>query len=129
VARSVDDVDLYAAVEDGRVLGHDRDASLALEIEAVHDPLDEALVVAKGAALPEHCVDERGLAVVNVSDDGHIPDVCPGGGIRCQGGSPCLNGCECRAPGSWSCSFSRPLRKRPPAAPRRAIIIARRARP
>ena len=27
--------------------------------------------------LPEHLVDERGLAVVNVGDDGDVPDVVP----------------------------------------------------
>ena len=32
------------------------------------------LVVAEGAGLPEHLVDERGLAVIDVRDDGDIAD-------------------------------------------------------
>ena len=75
VARRVHDVDLHVLVVDGRVLGHDRDALLALEVDRVHDPLDHVLVGAEDAGLPEHGVDEGGLAVVDVGDDGDIADV------------------------------------------------------
>ncbi len=69
VARRVDDVDLRVAVLHRRVLGEDRDALLALEIHRVHDPVGDVLVLAEGAGLPEHRVDERRLAVVDVRDD------------------------------------------------------------
>ena len=79
VARGVDDVDRHVAtgrvVAHGRVLGEDRDALLALEVHRVHDPLADVLVGAEGAGLPQHLVDERRLAVVDVGHDGHVPEV------------------------------------------------------
>ena len=75
VAGRVHDVDLHALVVDGRVLGHDRDALLALEVDRVHDPLGHVLVGAEDAGLPEHGVHQGGLAVVDVGDDGDVSDV------------------------------------------------------
>ena len=69
-----------SVVLDGRLLGEDRDALLALEIHRVHDPVDDRLVGAKHAGLPEHRVDERGLAVVDVGDDREIAQVVARGG-------------------------------------------------
>ena len=81
VAGRVDDVDLdvvagLCGVADGRVLGHDRDPLLALQVHGVHDPLGDGLVGGERAALLEEGVDEGGLAVVDVGDDG---DVAEGG--------------------------------------------------
>ena len=76
VARRVDDVDLEAAVADGRVLGEDRDALLALEVHRVEHALGHVLVLPEGAGLPEHGVDERRLPVVDVGDDRDVADVC-----------------------------------------------------
>src|SRR5262249_17618609 len=75
VTGGVHDVDLHVLVVNGRVLRHDRDALLALEIDRVHDSLDHVLVRAEDARLPQHRVDQRGLAVVDVGDDGDVPDV------------------------------------------------------
>ena len=75
VAGRVDDVDLDVVIEDGGVLGQNRDAALALQIVGVHDAFDQVLVGAKGAALPQHGVHQRGLAVVDVGDDGDIANV------------------------------------------------------
>ena len=75
VARRVDDVDLHPAVRDRGVLGEDRDAALALEVVRVHHALDDDLVGAEDAALVQHRVDERRLAVVDVGDDGDVPHV------------------------------------------------------
>ena len=77
VARRVDDVDLGVAEVDGRVLGQDRDAALALEVVRVHDALGDLLVGAEGAALAEQGVHERGLAVVDVGDDGDVAQLHP----------------------------------------------------
>ena len=85
VARGVDDVDPGVAPGDGGVLRQDGDAVLALEVDRVHDALDDRLVLAEGAGLPEHGVDERGLAVVDVGDDGEVSQVRADGGGR--GGS------------------------------------------
>ena len=75
VARRVDDVDLRVAVVDGRVLGEDRDPLLALEVGRVEHALAHVLVVAEGARLPEHGVDERRLAVVDVRDDRDVTEI------------------------------------------------------
>ena len=60
---------------DGRLLGEDRDALLALEVARVHDPVHDGLVGAEGAGLAQHRVHERGLAVVDVRDDGDVAQV------------------------------------------------------
>ena len=57
---------------DGGVLGQDRDAALALELVAVHGALFDALVGAEHAALAEHGVNQGGLAVIDVGDDGDV---------------------------------------------------------
>src|SRR5215470_11793459 len=75
VAGSVHDVDVDAPVGNGRVLGHDRDALLALEVDRVHDALGYRLVLAEEPRLPEHRVDQGGLAVVDVSDDRDVTNV------------------------------------------------------
>ena len=75
VAGRVDDVDLDAAVADRGVLREDRDALLALEVDRVEHALGDVLVLAEGAGLPEHGVDERRLAVVDVGDDRDVADV------------------------------------------------------
>jgi hypothetical protein len=75
VARRVHDVDLHVLVVDGRVLRHDGDALLALEVDGVHYPLDHMLVGPEDARLPQHGVHEGGLAVVDVRDDGDVADV------------------------------------------------------
>ena len=41
----------------------------------VHDPVDDGLVRPERAGLAEHRVDERGLAVVDVGDDGDVAEV------------------------------------------------------
>jgi hypothetical protein len=78
VARRVDDVELDVAVAHRRVLGEDRDALLALEVHRVHHALVDVLVGPERAGLPEHRVDERGLAMVDVGDDGDVADVLAG---------------------------------------------------
>jgi len=44
------------------------------QIVRVHDALGNSLVIAKSAALPEHGVNQRGLAVVHVGNDGDVAD-------------------------------------------------------
>ena len=72
VTGRVDDIDQDVLVVHGGVLRQDGDAPLALELVAVHGPLGHPLVDAKHPGLPEHGVDERGLAVIDVRDDGDI---------------------------------------------------------
>ena len=72
VAGRVDDVDLDVVIMNGSVLGQNGDAALALQFVGIHDALDEVLVGAECAALLQHGVDQRGLAVVDVGDDGDV---------------------------------------------------------
>ena len=75
VAGRVDDVDLHAAVGDGDVLGQDRDPPFALQVVGVEDLLADQLRIAVAAALAQHAIDERRLAVVDVGDNGDVADV------------------------------------------------------
>ena len=75
VSGRVHDVEANPVVIDGRLLGQDRDALLALEVHGVHDPIHDRLVRPEGARLPQHRVHERGLAVVHVGDDRHVAEV------------------------------------------------------
>ena len=75
VAGRVDDVDLDVVIADAGGLGENGDAALALQIVRVHHALGDCFVVAENAALPEHGVDQRGLAVIDVRDDGDIANV------------------------------------------------------
>ena len=76
VAGRVDEVDLDVAEREGDVLGQDGDAALALQVVGVEDALlRRSSLVAEQAGLPQHLIDQRRLAVVDVGDDGHIADV------------------------------------------------------
>ena len=59
---------------DRRVLGQDGNPALFFELVRVHDALDDCLVAAVGAGLAEECVNQGGLAVVDVGDDGDVAD-------------------------------------------------------
>ncbi len=75
VAGRVDDVDLGPVPAHRRVLGQDRDSALALERIGIHHALDDDLIIAECAGLPEHLVHERSLAVIDVRDDGDVSDL------------------------------------------------------
>jgi hypothetical protein len=66
---------------DGGVLREDGDAALALEVVGVHDALVDVLVGAEGPGLPQHRVDQGGLAVVDVGDDGDVAQVVAQDGL------------------------------------------------
>ena len=72
VARRIADVDQQVLVMDGRVLRENRDAALALEFVVVHGAFCHAFVGAERAALVQERIDQRGLAVVDVGDDGDV---------------------------------------------------------
>ncbi len=74
VAGRIDDVDARAAILDGAVLGEDGDAALALDVVGIHDALAHPFVGRKGPRLVQQAVDQRGLAVVDVRDDGDVAD-------------------------------------------------------
>jgi hypothetical protein len=61
-----------ALVGDGAVLGEYGDAALFFEVVAVHHAFFEVLVCGEGAGLAQQFVDQRGLAVVDVGNDGDV---------------------------------------------------------
>jgi hypothetical protein len=75
VPGGVDQVDAHPLIGDREVLGGDGDAAFAFEIVRVHDPLTDILPFAKNVALPQDLVDQRGLAVVHVGNDGDVADL------------------------------------------------------
>ncbi len=74
VAGGVDDVDVGAVPFDAGALREDGDPAFLLQVVRIHRPLFHALVVAEGAGLAEQLVDKRGLAVVDVRDNGHVAE-------------------------------------------------------
>ena len=75
VARRVDDVDAGVFPGEGGDLGQDGDAALALEIVGVHGAFGNLLVVAERAGLRQEPVDQGGLAVVDVGNDGDVAQI------------------------------------------------------
>ena len=75
MARRIHNIDFDRFIMDGRVLCHDRDAALPFEIQVVHDPFRHALVLAKSAALFQHGIHQRGLPMIDVGNDGNVPNI------------------------------------------------------
>ena len=86
VAGRVDDVDARALPGDRGELRQDGDAALALEIVRVHRAVGDDLAGAELTGLAQEAVDQRGLAVVDVGDDGDVSDIGPRHGARCLTG-------------------------------------------
>ncbi len=71
---------LYLTVPfDAGALGQNRNPALFLKIVRIHRALFDALVFAEGARLTEQLVDQRGFAVIDVSDNGDIAKRARGG--------------------------------------------------
>jgi hypothetical protein len=75
VAGRVDDVELEepalgAGVRYAGDLGQNGDSAFFLQLVAIHQALADPVARAERVSLVEHGVDERGLAVVNVRDNG-----------------------------------------------------------
>ena len=75
VARGVDDVDLNVLVLDRDVLGENRNAALALLVVGIQDAVLDLLVGTEGVRGTQELVDHRRLAVVDVGDDGDVPQI------------------------------------------------------
>ena len=75
VTRRIHDVNFRPAEEKCRVLGQDGDAALAFQLVRIHHALDHRFVGAEDAALFQHGVHQRGLAVVHVRDNGDVANL------------------------------------------------------
>src|SRR3546814_10084289 len=74
----VDDVEAVAVRGDGGVLGQERDAAFLFLVVAVHHALGEHGAFGERARLLEQAVDEGGLAMVDVGDDGDVAEAFDG---------------------------------------------------
>ena len=63
---------LVSPIVDGGVLRKNGDAALTLKVVGVHHAIHDLLIFTVDAALLEHLVDQRGLAVVDVRDNGDV---------------------------------------------------------
>ena len=72
MSRGIDDIDPIVPPAERRILGEDGDPALALQLVRVHDALDASCALAERPGLLQQAVDERGLAVVDVGDDGDV---------------------------------------------------------
>ena len=72
VTGCVNDIDLDTVVMHCGVFGKDRNSALTFNVARIHNAGAHFLIVAENTALLQHLVDQCGLAVVNVGDDGNI---------------------------------------------------------
>ena len=77
VARSVNNVDLdlfatFTSPPHSSVLGKDRDSLLSLKVGVVHDAVNLGSTFAECTRLTQHGVNQGGLTVVYVGDDGNV---------------------------------------------------------
>jgi hypothetical protein len=75
MAGRIDDIDAGVLPQDRGDLRQDGDAALAFEVVGIERALGDALVVAERARLLEQPVDERGLAAIDVGDDGDVAEI------------------------------------------------------
>ncbi len=72
MAGRVDNVDAIVAPSDRRILGENRDPALALQVVRIHDAFLQILARIERAGLTQQLIDERGLAMIDVCDDGDV---------------------------------------------------------
>ena len=75
MAGGIDDVDAHVLPKHGGAFGEDGDAAFLLQFVAVHRALGDMLMVAEGAGLREKFIDEGGLAMIDMRDDGDVADL------------------------------------------------------
>ncbi len=100
VARGVDDIDAVVVPLDGGVLRQDGDTALLFLVVGVHDPLGALVLAVQGAGLLQQLVHQRGLAVVDVGDNGDVAKFLYHWVLPEYWGQP-----GCRAGLSWAVKF------------------------
>jgi hypothetical protein len=74
MAGSVNNIDLVSAMMNREVFGKNRYAALFFEIIGVHDSFGDCFVCSEYPGMFQHCIDQRGLAMINMGDDGDVTD-------------------------------------------------------
>ena len=80
VTGSIYDVDEVVLPPHRSIFRLDCDASLTLLIHGIHRSIFQYLIFPEGSGMLQHLVDESGLPMIDVCDDGNISDT-----IRCDG--------------------------------------------
>jgi len=75
VTGRVDDIDFDPLKRDGNVFGKNGDAPFPFKIVGVENLLSGQLGIPELSALPEHTIDERSFAVIDVSDNGNVSEI------------------------------------------------------
>ena len=75
MARRIDNIDLDPLVFDRRILCHDRNAPLPLQVDIVHHPVLDLFVQTENARLPEQAIDDRGLSMIHMGDQGNVSQI------------------------------------------------------
>ncbi|MNR17030.1 hypothetical protein D3C85_1336690 [compost metagenome] len=75
VTRGVNDVDVHTFILDGGVFGQNGNATLFFKIVGVHYTFVNLLVFTESTGLTQQLVNQRGLAVVNVGDNGDVTNL------------------------------------------------------
>ena len=89
VTGGVDEVDFDIVPRGADILGQNGDAPLAFEVVVVEDEFASVFSFVNDVALVDDLVDEGGLAMVDVGDDGHVADSAHEvGGCGRKGRSP-----------------------------------------
>ncbi len=74
VARCIYYVNFGIAIDNGRILGHDRDSALPLQVSGVHNTVYNLLIFPVNTGLLQQFIHQSCLAVVNVGDDSNVSD-------------------------------------------------------
>ena len=75
MARSVNNINVSTLVVHRTVFGKDGDATLFFKVIGVHYALGHRLILAKGTRMLKQLVNQGGLAVVNVGNNGNVSEL------------------------------------------------------
>ena len=75
MARRVKNVDFRPLMHNGSVFGQDRNAAFPFQIVGIHHAFRHLFVLTENMALFQHCVYQSGFAMIDMGDDGNVPDI------------------------------------------------------
>ena len=87
VARRIDDINPITVPLERGVFCANRNSFFALEVHRIHHPFLDFLVGTKSTGLAQQLIDQCGLTVINVRNDGNVTNLVHGTGFpRSEGG-------------------------------------------